>query len=71
MGKINSHRNCYSFFSVMFPTVKKKFLIKCLTAVFNELQINSKQPLAFLPKESFHLVLTNKSFVTFFKKKTY
>lgn len=47
-----------SFFSVMFPTVKKKFSIKSLTAVFNKLQVNPIKPLTFLPSEVFPLALT-------------
>lgn len=45
-------------FSMMFPTVKKQFSIKCLTTTFSKLQVNPIQPLTFLPQEEFSLVLT-------------
>lgn len=45
------------FLSIIFSTVKRQFLIECLTAVFSKLQVNPIQPLV-VPQAAFLLALT-------------
>lgn len=45
------------FLSIIFSTVKRQFLIECLTAVFSKLQVNPIQHLV-VPQEAFLLALT-------------